>query len=903
VLAGSHELIGRAEEFARISGAIGSGVVAIEGEAGIGKSALWDAACADAAARGWRVLATRSAQRELHLAFTGAADLLAGAHDEVTAQLPAPQRRALAAMLLLEDHERPPDVRALALAFLGALRLLAADCPLLVAIDDVQWLDRESSDVLSFAMRRQIDGRLGFLLTRRTGTAPLALTPATIVELQPLSVGATVALLQHRFHVVFPRRLLRRIHETSAGNPLFALELARSLIAAGRRLGVDEDVPLPESLNGLLAERIAAAPDEARSVLVATALEPDVRVDDVSAVVSPTAVDAALDAGLVALEAGRLRPVHPLFGPVAKAQVSRTYLRGLHRRLAACAADEEHRALHLALSVPGEDSAVAARLAAAADVARRRGAMVTAAQLAEHALRLTPVHDPARAARLVVAAERNQDAGEHRRAIDLMLPAAETLPEGQLRARAFLVLFDSEPGTVDDAYRDIDTALANAVERDGLRSEILSRRAGGSAFGRVSELARARADACEALEIARECGDSVAEKRAVIALMSVEALRGSPIDELVRRYAELGGLPARAHWSVERITGLRHAWRGELERARDLFVRAHALAEGRGEEESRFILRLQLCELALRAGEWDEAASLLAEWEQELIEPIGRGAAIWRCKALLAAGRGDPEAAEEFSQRAFEELKRRNLGWHRLETLRAVGLAALLRDEPERAAEHLTEIWEHLLREAVGEPGAFPVAPDLVEALVACGRIDEAGDVAAALTQIARAQSHPWALAASARARGLIALGKRDEETAWTEFADAAARFEELHFPFLRARALVGLGVAARRLRRRRDARAALEQAVVLFEELGSPGWAERARAELARVGGRTSANGLTPTESRVAELAARGLTNRQIAAELVVSPSAVAANLTRVYAKLGVRSRTELAGRLAGKV
>ncbi|MGH2859101.1 MAG: helix-turn-helix transcriptional regulator, partial [Solirubrobacteraceae bacterium] len=239
--------------------------------------------------------------------------------------------------------------------------------------------------------------------------------------------------------------------------------------------------------------------------------------------------------------------------------------------------------------------------------------------------------------------------------------------------------------------------------------------------------------------------------------------------------------------------------------------------------------------------------------------------------------------------------------WQELEALRALGIAALLAGEPEAATVSLREVWERTGEAGVADPGAFPVAPDLVAALSAAGAVAEARRVAERLAALAESQDHPWGRAAAARARGLILIAEGDAAAAAEALADARGRFEALEMRFAAARCELSLGTALRRLRRLREARDALAHAAARFDRLGSPGWAALARAETARVGGRRSAGGsLTPTEARVAELVGHGLANKQVAAELVVTVGAVEAHLTRIFAKLGVRSRTELARRLA---
>jgi DNA-binding CsgD family transcriptional regulator len=273
-----------------------------------------------------------------------------------------------------------------------------------------------------------------------------------------------------------------------------------------------------------------------------------------------------------------------------------------------------------------------------------------------------------------------------------------------------------------------------------------------------------------------------------------------------------------------------------------------------------------------------------------------------RCRALLAAGRGLPDETQRLATEALALAQRTGLYWDVLEALRARGIGALLTRDLKLAEESLGRIWEHVQREGV-EPGVFPVAPDLVEALTELGKWGEAQAVTDRLRRLSEEHDHPWGLATTRRCAALVQLASRsDGEEAATELAEAAKAYGALGLRFDRARSLLSLGRAQRRLKKWGAARDSLEQAAAEFDELGSPGWAEQARSERARVGGRRpQATGeLTPAERRVVELAADGLANKEIARDLFVSVRTVEVHLKHAYAKLGIRSRTQLARRLS---
>ena len=312
-------------------------------------------------------------------------------------------------------------------------------------------------------------------------------------------------------------------------------------------------------------------------------------------------------------------------------------------------------------------------------------------------------------------------------------------------------------------------------------------------------------------------------------------------------------------------------------------------------------MRLNLCELGLRAGDWDDVERRLDDWAESddgtlLVTPTYQ-----RCRALLAAGRGRPDEAVRWADPALAGAQARGYRWQVHEARRALGIAALLGHDPAAAAAHLGAVWADTEREGVDEPGAFPVAPDLVEALAASGSLTSARAVCARLRTLAAAQEHPWGLATADRCDALVALAAGGEGTPADVLAEAADAYDGLGLPFDAARTRAALGRAQRRRRRWGAARAALEAAAAGFDALGSPGWAEQARSELERVGARRPRpqGELTPAERRVAELAAEGCSNKEIAGRLFIAVRTVEAHLGRVYAKLGVRSRGQLARRL----
>ena len=348
--------------------------------------------------------------------------------------------------------------------------------------------------------------------------------------------------------------------------------------------------------------------------------------------------------------------------------------------------------------------------------------------------------------------------------------------------------------------------------------------------------------------------------------------------------------------TVDRPAGARLAFRGELAAAREVFGGLVAAAEQRGEVRSGAVFTLHLCEVELRAGDTAAAARAVAELDQwPALDWITGGQAT--VQGLLAAVRGDPGDARALAARVLQ-ASGPAYGWDRLEARRAAGLAALLARDPEQAVTSLRAVWLHTEREGVEDPGAFPVAGDLVEALAETGQLEAAREVTGRLARLAAAQQHPWGLATADRSAAVAALAGGYDDAAAAQLEQVAAAYQALGLGFDAARALLVLGRAQRRAKKRAAARDCLEQAQSLFGQLGCPGWAAAAAAELDRIGGRGAApaGGLTPGERRVAELAAAGLSNKQVAARLYLSDRTVEAHLSRAYAKLGVGSRAQLA-------
>jgi len=902
------EVFGRERELADLRaflcGRQHTGALLLTGAVGIGKTALWSAGLALAEQGGRFVMAARPSGAETGMAFAGLIDLCDGVGQGPIAALPAPQRAALDMALMRAEppEDGVPAPHAIALAVLNLLRGLCAAAPVVVAVDDLPWLDGPSADVLTFAVRRLRAEPVTFLLARRPGQPSdleRAVAPGHL-EVGGLDMNAVRRLLAVRLGLFPPRALLHRITDISQGNALFALELGRTVRAAGTAR-MSQDMILPDTVENALTARVSALAPGIRQLLLAAALSDGLRRAEIDAVGGHQNVNAAFDDRLLVRDGSRIRAAHPLLAAAAVAGSTPAQRRAAHRKIGRAVSDEERRALHFALASLRPDGRLAARVAHAAVRAAARGARPQAAVLSEHALRLMPEGAAESHDRLLRLAEHLHLAGEAGRMSELLTAALDSLPRGTPRARALLLLAHGPTVTTRAQYeRQLDLVLAESDVEAAVRLEALACKSAASAVDAVERIADARDWAREALASAQHESAAV-QRQLLYALAWATALAGRPIGDLCARF---GGLSSDAVFfaaSPERVAAQRLVWRGELAAARTVLTRMLQQADAQGEGVSYALQRLHLCELELRAGRWEAAAVLLDEWAQSAEGELLSLPMYERCRALLCAGRGDADTARDWAARAITRAKECGDGWDRLEAQRARGTVALLDQNPAAAAADLRSVYEHTEREGVREPGAFPVAPELVEALIELGALDEASTVAEALHRRAEEQEHPWGRATARRCRALVRLaaGPYDDASAAAQ-GQAAEELATMGFAFDQTRCLLSLGRAQRRAKQWGAARRSLKAAAAHFDLLGSDGWARRARDELARVGGRApdAPGALTVTEQRVVELAAAGMSNKEIARALSIAVHTAEVHLSRAYAKLGVRSRTQLAAR-----
>lgn len=901
------EIVGREAELASLNAFIdeaegGAAAFVLEGEAGVGKSTLWGAAVERARLRGLTVLSSRPAQAERGLGSVGLGDLLEGVIDDVLAALLTPRRRALQVALLREEVSGDPvDRRTLAVAVHDALQLLSDRGPTLIAVDDVQWLDPSSSRALGFALRRLDGCPILLLLTRRLAEGGhqselvRALPPDRVRRLivGPLSVGALHRFLRDRLQRSFPRQTLLRIHERSGGNPFFALELASALPADVDPL---QPLPVPETVEEVVGARISALPAAVREALAlaaAVGTAPESLLH--RAGVATDAVDAAVAARVVERESGMIRFTHPLLSSVLYDDLG-DERRAVHARIAEVAEEPMLRARHLALSTDTPDADVARLLDDAATLASDRGAPAATAELAEHALRLTPGYQAdERRRRALAAAHAHLAAGEWTRARSITTDLLAGT-RGPLRAEALLVLAEFQHD--DLAVPLLEEAVREAASHPALQALIHIRLAAAERFrkGFAGALEGTRA----ALVLADRIGDDGLRFKALAQLSWLGGMVG---DAEAPAYRERALEVATASGDARLLREANAlVWRMLIDSSSIDAARVRLEQEHREWEERDELFDAQvvweLSWLELWAGRWERAAAHAARARDIGLQYGVEKNQDYIPSAWVAVHRGQLELARQEAERGLK-LCEEQIGFYPPLLQAVPGLVALWSGDAATGADCLEQADRQAQVLGWGSPDARPWTADYAEALLELGRVDEAVRVVDRWEADATRLGRDRVLAHVTRCRGLVAAaqGAVDEATSLLELA--VARHHEVADVFGRARALLALGMILRRARQKRAARDSIGAALAEFEDLGAATWVERARDELGRIGGRTREEGLTAAERRVAALVAAGRTNREVANQLFLGERTVAGHLTRVYAKLGVRSRTELARRL----
>jgi DNA-binding CsgD family transcriptional regulator len=906
---GIDSLVGRHPELQRIDLVLGArerlpAGLLLHGREGIGKTALWRESIRRSQEQGYRVLECALSRNESRLTFAGLADLIGSALGEVLSELAPPQAAALrSALAISSPPTTAPDERAVAFGLHGALSVLARRTPIALAVDDIQWLDPSSTLMLSYAIRRLRHEPVVLLFAQRDGEAldrpPLSVEMAERLErilVGPMPLGAIHRMIRTRLGFSLPRPQLLRIHAASDGNPLHALELARALHAGDR-----DD---PGELHALLADRVAALPATAQLALALVALASDSDIDALAAAYGPTLRDdlrPAVDADLITIAADRVRFTHPLMAAAAETGVSEPRRAELHRRLATATTSEEARAAHLARATQAPDAAVAASLDAAARLTRKRGARAGSAALYEAAARLTPatdMHDSA--GRRLAAAEAWYEAGDAQRAEDILVRLRAQLGPGNQRCEAAwrLGILRDEAGRWQEASALWQEALAE-TDDPGLESQLRCSLAITAFY--TASVQDSTAQAAAAVQAAERSSNPAHLARALaVQALTIAMSGGRDFGSIIER-----GLALEADideslgdWSPSAVAAecARHA--GDVEGAAIHYAAVLARAANAGDANVEQWAAFGLASAEILRGDFRRAGEL-ADVVLDIADQTGQMRIPARSlRAHVDVYLGELEEARRFVTEAREAAVAADEATHGFGALIVLGLLEVTAGNHAAAARAYGEARRIAAEIGLAHATALRGFLNEAEAAAAAGELEQADAAMAMFRAAAGAEPPAWSAPVRHRAQASILAARGDLQGARRELEQAVD--DDGLFPIDRGRALLALGAMYRRLHEHARARETLGKALRLFTELGSPPWIERAQVELARIPGRRTreADVLTDAESRIAELVAGGRSNRDVAAALFVSVKTVEVTLTRVYQKLGVRSRSELAHR-----
>jgi DNA-binding CsgD family transcriptional regulator len=898
-------MFGREREFRRVVELIdgadrSSQVVVVDGPAGIGKSSLLEAAIVHASARGCCVVKAKPTAAEATLGFAVLSDLLRRAD---LAGLEEARRQVLEIALgRRRPVGEPPTVVELGGALLALLDARTADQTLVVVIDDLQWVDVATRELLTFVMRRLPAERVCVLCSQRTSDdQSVELPEALRMPLGVLERAAIEEVVRASLTTATPGHVVDRLVAAAHGNPLFAIELARSIADVAVRPG--QPLPLPPSLASAITDRLRPLPVPTQEALAAVALLARPTVATLADLEMLEALAPAERAGVIAIEGPVMTFTHPLLASASHDALPGIERLSMHGRLASVTTGTE-RCIHLALGSTHPDAEVAAALTAAAVDELGRGASTEAADLAVLALQATPADDHDRWGRLLVCADALFRAGRTTEAVTWLREAIDGAPE-LLRAKALLALATVEYSRSDDTETAAQLARAVLQTTDDL--DLLAEAHTILANVVYTDFVEAAEHADAALDIIRRRPnvEPVMLGQAIHAAASARFRAGEGLDRAAFERAielERGSTVPIADSAFGVLAALLK-YADELDEARTMF---ESLTE-RADAGSLPYALGHLPQLHIWSGRWDDAERC-ARRHLDHAERAGQDAQSHLAQfnlALVAAYRGHVAKAEEIGRALFDEGRELNVPWTERNGAGLLGFVAMTTNDPVRAVELFSRYDELGESMRLREPGYHRFQADYVEALVATGDIARATEVVDRLDARATRLGRISALAAARRGRSLVAAHSGDRERAFANARAAHGILDGTPLVYERARALLTLGVVARRFKERGAARRALTESLEQFNRMGAASLAERVRRELDRIDGRAASaagdrSSLTATETRVAERAAAGDTTRQIADALFISAKTVEANLTRIYRKLGVVNRAQLAARMS---
>lgn len=863
-------------------------------------------AVTSAAPPGMRLVQARGVEAEAEVGYATLADVLRPATGALDRLVPA-QRAALESALALGPPSQA-DALMIGSAALSLLAAHAAAGPFAVLVDDLQFADAASQFVLAFIARRLESESIALVVSVRVGaTTPLDAVGVEELVLEPLDTGPAAEIVTR----VVPNvadAVRDRIVTTAEGNPLALVELPTLLDdeqLAGRR-SLDDPLRVNGTVHAAFAQQLARLDDDARRALLLVSADDTahlgvVRRAAVVLAVPDGAFERVEEAGV--LELGPpLRIKHPLLRSLAYHAAPPEERRAVHAALAEATADDRYRqAWHRGLAVSDPDEGVAQALEAAAASVRARALYPAAAAAVDRAAMLSPSAE-GHARRLVAAGSDHQLAGNIAAASERLSRALELTSDPRTRAEAHrlqvnAVLFGGDPRA---AYA-LATHAAATLEEDHPDSAAVLLAQATMACQVSGEIRAGVECGRRAVEVARRAGPQ-AQLAANLALAEVLALAGDASGVRALQQEARSLLPFDDPLVAGQLLQSEAAYLmviGEHEQAAALIRQIVAGARQAGVPGVLPYPLAVAAEIEFRTGRWPEALAAASE-AVEIGEQTGQG--IFTCMALIMlarieAARGAFDVARGHLDRASAMSAALGVDATRFYEPAVRSFLELTAGRPEHAAKAGREVEELSAARGLREPAVVPWAPDLIEAYI---RLDEPASARRVLERFeadAQLTGRVWADAAAARCRGLL---EHDFEP---EFDKAFGHHDQLTMPFERARTALALGERRRRAGRRKEAREPLEEALGAFRHLGAAPWGDRAERELRAAGGRPSTSPgetalaeLTPHEVRVALIVAGGATNRDAAAELYVSPKTVDFHLQRIYRKLGVSSRTELA-------
>lgn len=904
-----HTFVGRERECRLLDGLVdasttGGSAVVVVGEAGVGKTALLGRVAATASTAQVRWI--HGVESEVVLPFAAAADLLLplGAHFD---RLPDVQREALEICLALRPGAAGSPLAACA-ATLGVLASAGEQQPLLVLVDDFQWVDPPSQQILLFVARRLATERvvIVFAVREQPGIDRVPLNLPTLV-LAGLSVAESRALAVE-LRIDVSAEVLGRLVEQTAGNPLAIVETL-STVPRDTLLGAGLDFGGPSvgpTLQRAWSEVIDGLPEATGVALFVLAASRSADPADIGLVLdtlgcSMTDLAPAERCGLVRALPQQISLRHPLLRPVIISRIPVTEQPRMYRALADNARGHL-RAWYLAASTVAPDDAVADMLDVAALQARERSGYPTSARTWGRAADLT-VDPGRRAERLLAAATDAQLAGESRLAVEWCKKALTCRSDPVfaadveiVRARSHVWLGHPQRA-IDDLVRAGDAV--RATDRRRAAQMYAEATLPCAMTGRVDDMLEIAARSAAAGD-----GEQTLHTAATTAVAFVIGGRSAEGRRLLAVAGALNGGDHRL-WDLQYITfvGQAHLLLEDFDRARPLLSGVLDAARSTG-SPAVLAMTLSVClEMGWWTGNWAAAyadGTEALQWAEELHQA---GSVAYALMGLgrIDAARGDAAVCRLRMDRAVREIGALGIDCMQVYVPAVLGLNSLGARCPEEAVEHLDRAWYAARAGGLGCPTVVPFAGDLVEARIRVGDRAGAEEALVWVEERAAATGLAYPAAVAARCRGLLAT---DLTVAQRHFAEARAVHEQRPMPFELARTLLCEGESMRRLRRPAMARRALHDAMAVFDRLGARPWSARVATELEAAGAPgprqerelAGIDMLTPQEYQTARIVAEGMNNIEAAAALFVSRKTVEAHLSRVYRKLGLRSRAELA-------